>query len=143
MWGLRLRSLLRRLRYLASVDCGSSGQVVSQDDVLPAFSWSKTWKVDKLTSEISSSWRVTAVFAVRVSPADQRPLRTYRSPATAPQQLPIPLTLSSDPYASNFFASNFACHATWWRASQSQTPSQDTLTQRHGRLIGTRGSRVE
>src|SRR5215469_11218214 len=34
----------------------------------PAFSWSKTWKVDKLTSKISSSWRVTAVFAVRVSP---------------------------------------------------------------------------
>src|SRR5215469_4113835 len=33
----------------------------------PAFSWSKTWKVDKLTSKISSSWRVTAVFAVRVS----------------------------------------------------------------------------
>ena len=32
-----LRSLQRRLRYLASVDCGSSGQVVSQDDVLQRF----------------------------------------------------------------------------------------------------------
>ena len=38
MWGLRLRSrLLRRLRYLASDDCASSGQVVSQDDVLQRF----------------------------------------------------------------------------------------------------------
>ena len=38
MWGLRLRSLLRSLRYLASVDhCASSGQVVSQDDVLQRF----------------------------------------------------------------------------------------------------------
>ena len=38
MWGLRLRSrLLRRFRQLASVDCVSSGQVASQDDVLQRF----------------------------------------------------------------------------------------------------------
>jgi hypothetical protein len=37
MWGLRLRSLLRSLRNLASADCVSSGQVVSRDDVLQRF----------------------------------------------------------------------------------------------------------
>jgi hypothetical protein len=37
MWGLRLRSLLRGLRYLASVDCPSSWQIVSEDDVLQRF----------------------------------------------------------------------------------------------------------
>ena len=37
MWGLRLRSLVRSLRNLASADCVSSGQVVSRDDVLQRF----------------------------------------------------------------------------------------------------------
>jgi hypothetical protein len=36
-WGLRLRSPLRSLRNLASVDRASSGQVVSRDDVLRRF----------------------------------------------------------------------------------------------------------
>ena len=44
--------------------------------------------------------------------ACQRLLRTRRPPATTPQRLP--LRLSSDP-----FASNFGCHAAWWRAPVS------------------------
>jgi hypothetical protein len=52
----------------------------------PAFSWSKTKKVDKLTSEISSSTRV-AEFAVRVSPggptpAPDEPPASDNAPAT-------------------------------------------------------------
>src|SRR6516162_5830821 len=47
---------------------------------------------------------------LRSMSADQRLLRTRRPPATTPQRLP--LRLSSDP-----FASNFGCHAAWWRAT--------------------------
>src|SRR6516165_1670843 len=49
---------------------------------------------------------------LRSMSADQRLLRTRRPPATTPQRLP--LRLSSDP-----FASNFGCHAAWWRAPVS------------------------
>jgi hypothetical protein len=52
-----------------------------------ALSWSKAQKVDKLMSEISSSERVTAVFAVRVSPggppaAPDAPPASDNAPAT-------------------------------------------------------------